>query len=162
MAFVDIDHDDPVQFSSFYNVNGAVGFGGLNMVEDVKVVQFFLHRIYTAIDPAGKPWGTMTIDGKVGPVTRAWITKFQIDLRRSNANVLIDGVVDKAGNANNASNWDTSISRTNYTIRLINTNCLIKDTEVYKNLESHPAVPQDVRTIFMQINAAGPPMHYTV
>lgn len=162
MAFVDEDHDDPVKFSSFFNVNGSVGYGGQNMPEDVKVVQFFLHRIYTAVVPKDKPWGTMTVDGKVGPITRAWITKFQIDLRRSNANVLVDGVIDKAGNENNASNWDTSISKTNYTIRLLNTNLLKMDTDVYKRLESHPAVPADVRSMFAAIKAAGPAMHYSV
>ena len=162
MAFVDLDHDDPVKFSSFYNVFGAVGFGGMNLVEDVKVIQFFLKRIFTAVIPDAKPWGEMTVDGKVGPITRAWITKFQIEARKSNANVLIDGLIDKAGNANNASNWETSISRTKYSIRVLNTNLLVKDSEVYKNLETHPSVPQDVRNIFMQIHAVGPPMHYAV
>jgi hypothetical protein len=161
MAFVDLDHDDPVKFSSFYNVNGAVGYGGSNLMEDVKVVQFFLSRFYTVMTDFKKPWGTMTPDGKVGPITRAWITKFQIDARNNNANVMVDGLIDKAGNENNASNWDTSISHTNYAIRILNSNLLKNDTEVYKMLDSHPIVPPDIKMIFLNIHAAGPPMHYS-
>lgn len=161
MAFIDDDHDDPVNFSSFYNLTGPVGFGCINLIEDVKVVQFFLTRMYS-LGLREKPQGNLVVDGKVGPVTRNWIVKFQVDLRKSNSNVLIDGIIDKAGNENNASNWDTSISKTNYTIRLLNSNLLKFDTEVYKTLESHPVVPPDMRIIFGQIKAAGPPMHYSV
>jgi len=50
MAFIDIDTTDPVTNASFYNVDEPVGFGGKNMVEDVKVVQFFLKRVYTGIE----------------------------------------------------------------------------------------------------------------
>jgi len=162
MAFIDEDHDDPQKFSSFYNVNGGVGYGGVNMVEDVKVVQFFLKRIFSVGVAQDRPWGEMVVDGKVGPITRAWIVKFQSNLRKLGGNVLVDGVIDKAGAENNPSNWDTSVSKTNYTIRLLNTNLLKLDTEVYKTLESHPVVPPDVRIIFGQIKAAGPAMHYNI
>jgi hypothetical protein len=35
-----------------------------------------------------------------------------------------------------------------------------RDTAVYKTLSTNPAVPPDVRMIFMQIQAEGPPMTY--
>ncbi|MBK8148929.1 MAG: hypothetical protein IPK58_12155 [Acidobacteria bacterium] len=157
MAFIDLDSDDPVGNASFYNVNSAVGYGCKNLVEDVKVVQFFLKRIYSLDDMREhKPWGEMSVDGKVGPITRAWIIKTQT-LSKS---VLVDGVVDKAGNENNASNWESSISHTRYVIRMMNNHLRKRDTALYKTLSTNPDVPSDVRVIFQQIQAAGPPMNY--
>ena len=157
MAFIDLDSDDPAGNASFYNVNAAVGYGGSNMVEDVKVVQFFLKRLYSLEDmKKHKPWGEMSVDGKVGPVTRAWIMKTQMISK----NVLVDGVVNKAGNEQNPSNWETSISHTKYVIRMINNHLRKHDTAVYKTLPTNAEVPPDMRTIFQQINAQGPPMNF--
>jgi hypothetical protein len=157
MAFIDLDSDDPVGNASFYNVTAAVGYGCKNLVEDVKVVQFFLKRLFSLEDlKERKPWGEMTVDGKVGPITRAWIIKVQT----LSKNVLIDGVVDKAGNEQNPSNWESSISHTKYVIRMINNHLRKRDTAVYKTLPTNPEVPSDVRVIFQQIHAAGPPMNY--
>ncbi len=155
MAFIDLDSDDPAGNASFYNVNSAVGYGGSNMVEDVKVVQFFLKRVY-ALEGMKKPWGEMSVDGKVGPITRAWIMKAQMDSK----NALVDGIVDKAGNESNPSNWESSISHTKYVIRMLNNTLRKRDTAVYKTLSSNPVVPPDMRMIFQQINAAGPPMNF--
>lgn len=158
MAFIDVDSHDSVKFASFYNLNEAVGFGGKNMVEDVKIVQFFLQRYFTAVDSTNKPWGEMVPDGKCGPITRAWITRFQIEMRQSGENVMVDGVMDKANNQ--ADNRIGSISKTGYAIRFLNNVCRKGDTEVYKNLTTHPVVPSDLKLIFLQIQAAGPPMNY--
>jgi hypothetical protein len=161
MAFIDLDSDDPVDNASFYNVNEAVGYGSKNVTEDVKVVQFFLQRVYqTERFGKLKPWGEMVADGMCGPMTRSWITKFQIDVRKFGSNCMIDGVVNKAGNPSNASNWEASISHTHYTIRFLNNVLRKQDTAVYKTLTTNPSVPEDVRLIFQQIHAAGPPMNY--
>lgn len=157
MAFIDLDSDDPVGNASFYNVNGAVGYGGKNLVEDVKVVQFFLKRLYSLEDmKQHKPWGEMVVDGKVGPITRAWIMRTQ----QLSKGVMVDGVVDKAGNEQNPSNWESSISHTKYVIRMINNHLRKRDTAVYKTLPTNPVVPSDMQTIFQQIHAQGPPMNY--
>jgi len=161
MAFIDLDSEDPQGNASFYNVNSGVGYGQPNLVEDVKVVQFFLKRLYTVPSMQDKkPYGEMVIDGKVGPITRNWIVKTQIIATQKGTPALIDGIVDKAGNPQNADNLKTSISHTNYTIRLINTFLRRHDTAVYKTLATNPEVPGDVRTIFQQIQAQGPPMNF--
>ena len=161
MAFIDQDSEDPAGNATFYNVNEAVGWGGKNWEEDVKIVQFFLKRVYTTerYKPR-KPWGDMVPDGKCGPITRAWITKFQQDLRAFGSSCLVDGVVDKAGNPTNSDNWTASISKTHYTIRFLNNVLRKLDTYMYKTLASNPEVPGDLRNIFSQIQAAGPPMNY--
>lgn len=161
MAFIDLDSNDPAGTPSFYNVNTAVGYGCPNMGEDVKVVQFFLQRLFSLPQfVKEKPWGTMTVDGKVGPVTRAWITKGQLICRRDGVNVLIDGIVDKAGNSENASNRESSISHTDYFIRMLNNVLRKSDTAVYKTLDTNPVVPPDLRMAFAQMNAVGPPMNF--
>src|SRR5215475_13867482 len=112
MAFIDNDNFDATD-ASFYNVTAAVGYGCPNIEEDVKVIQFFLQRIFTLPSCVPhKPPGTITVDGKVGPITRAWILKGQTVAKLSHAKVLVDGIVNKAGNPGNPSNETTSISHT--------------------------------------------------
>lgn len=160
MAFIDQDSVDPTG-PTFYNVFSAVGVGCPNMEEDVKVVQFFLQRFFSLTDFKDyKPWGTMTVDGKVGPVTRAWILKSQLVMRHGGVNVSVDGVVDKAGAVPGAGNRESTISHTDYAIRMLNNALRKRDTAVYKSLSTNPEVPEDVREIFKQINAAGPPMNF--
>lgn len=157
MAFIDSDSDNPAGNASFYNVNAAVGYGCENIIEDVKVVQFFLKRCFEATDlKSEKPWGEMVIDGKVGPVTRAWIVKIQ----QLSKNVFVDGIVDKAGNENNPGNWKTSVSHTVCIIRYLNNQLRRHDTAVYKTLTKNSIVPSGMRRIFQQIHAEGPPMNY--
>lgn len=159
MAFIDLDSDDPVGNASFYNVTEAVGMGCKNMAEDVKVVQFFLKRVYTTSEyKPMKPYGEMKPDGLCGPITRSWITKFQLDVRKRGSNCLVDGIVNKAGNVE--SNWESSISHTHYTIRYLNNLMRKLDTALYKTLTTHPEVPADLKLIFLQIQAEGPPMNY--
>jgi hypothetical protein len=161
MAFIDQDSEDPVSNPTFYNVNSGVGYGQKNMEEDVKVVQFFLKRLYSVPSMQDKkPFGEMSIDGKVGPITRNWIVKTQLIIQQKGTAVLVDGVIDKAANPVNGDNLKSSISHTNYTIRLINNFLRRNDAAVYKTLPSNPEVPPDVRAIFQQIHAAGPPMTF--
>lgn len=156
MAFIDRDTDGTGTLT-FYNVSQAVGAGCPNWEEDVKVVQFFLQRIYSRPKYIQyKPWGDMAVDGKAGPITRAWITKFQLDMRRNGVSMSVDGIVDKAGNAE--SNYKSSISHTWYTIRGLNDMMFNNDTAVYKTLSTNPEVPPDVRLIFLQMQGEGPPM----
>lgn len=157
MAFIDIDSVEP-SGPTFYNVNSAVGYGGKNMIEDVKVVQFFMKRFYTVMTDLAKPWGEMVADGKCGPITRAWITRLQLDLRKLGAQCAVDGLIDKAGNA--GGNRTASISHTDYAIRFLNNGLRHEDSEVYKNLTTHPVVPADLKLIFLQIQAEGPPMSF--
>jgi len=160
MAFIDQDSIDP-SGPTFYNVFSAVGYGCPNMDEDVKVVQFFLKRLFSLPDFENrKPWGTMTVDGKVGPITRAWIIKSQMVCKEDGVNMLIDGIVDKAGNTDTDNNRVGSISKTDYIIRMLNNALRKKDSAVYKTLSTNPVVQPDVRLIFMQINAAGPAMNF--
>ena len=71
MAFIDVDTEG-TKTLTFYNVSNAVGYGCLNLEEDVKVVQFFLQRIYSRPKYQElKPWREMSVDGKAGPITRA-------------------------------------------------------------------------------------------
>ena len=157
MAFIDIDSVD-AKTATFYNVNEAVGYGGKNMFEDVKIVQFFMQRFYVAMTDLIKPWGEMVPDGKCGPITRAWITKLQLDLRKLGAQCAVDGVIDKAGNA--GGNRTSSISHTDYAIRFLNNALRHEDSLVYKNLTTHPVGPADLKLIFLQIQAEGPPMSF--
>jgi hypothetical protein len=161
MAFIDIDNVDPTGSATFYNVFSAVGYGCPNQEEDVKVIQFFLQRMFSTPQfSKQKPWGTMTVDGKVGPVTRAWIVRSQMAVRNDGADVAVDGVVDKARNAEDGNNRTSSMSHTQYHIRMLNNVLRKADTAVYKTLATNPVVPADVRMIFMQINAQGPPMNF--
>ena len=161
MAFIDQDSQDPAGSPTFYNLSTAVGLGCDNMTEDVKVVQFFLTRVYkTETFKNLKPNGTMTIDGKCGPITRNWIFKFQLDMRNRGNPVMADGIVNKAGASSSADNFVTSISHTTYTVRLINNVMRKLDQPVYKTLATNQVVPPDLRMIFMQIQAEGPPMNF--
>ena len=157
MAFIDEDSEDPTVNARFYNVTKAVGYGCPNDKEDAMMVQFFLKRIYqTAIMKAKTPKGEMTVDGKVGPITRNWILKFQLDMRNGGYGCTVDGVMDKAGNPANGDNFVASISRTMYTIRLLNNGLRKLDSALYKTLPTNPEVPAELRVAFIQMNAATP------
>ena len=161
MAFIDTDSEDPAGTATFYNLNFAVGHSCPNYEEDVKVIQFFLTRLYSSAALASKkPWGNMVIDGKFGPITRNWIIKTQMICRESGRNVAVDGIIDRAGGPENPSNQTSSISKTMYMIRAINGRLRREDTAVYKSLTTNPVVPPDVQSIFVKIQAEGPAMSY--
>ncbi len=156
MAFIDEDSEDSVEYADFYNVSYAVGMGCRNWDEDVMMVQFFLQKIYEHEDMKKKtPKGTMTVDGKCGPITRNWILKFQLDVRIIEGyNALPDGIVDKAGNAK--SNEITSISNTQYIIRAMNNFLRTKQKPLYRTLPVNAEVPPPLRLAFLQMNAEKP------
>lgn len=157
MAFVDEDSEDPVVNARFYNVSGPVGFGCRNLREDALMVQFFLKRIYlTDVLKAKTPKGNMTVDGQVGPITRNWILKFQLDMREAGSDCFPDGIIDKAGNPDNPDNFTASISKTKYTIRLLNNGLRKFDSAMYKTLPTNPEVPEELRAAFVQMNAIFP------
>jgi hypothetical protein len=159
MAYLDVDSgDDDTENAVFYNLTAAVGYGQKNFTEDVKVVQFFLNRFYSVPKmQSQKPNGDMTVDGKVGPITRNWIVKTQLIAQSKGNQILVDGIVDPAGNAMGGK-WRGGISGTLYTIRLINMFLRTNDSVVYQTLTTNPVVPGDVRLIFQQIQASGPPV----
>lgn len=157
MAFVDEDSEDPNGNARFYNVTKAVGYGCPNDKEDAMMVQFFLKRLYQTKEmKASAPKGEMKVDGKVGPITRNWILKFQLDMRNGGYDCYADGVMDKAGNENNADNYVSSLSRTKYTIRLLNNGLRKLDATLYKTLPTNPEVPAELRAAFAQMNAELP------
>ena len=155
MAFIDEDSEDSIKYADFYNVSYAVGMGCRNWEEDVMMVQFFLQKIYEHEDMRKKtPRGSMSVDGKCGPITRNWILKFQLDVRTDGYDALPDGIVDKAGNAK--SNEITSISNTRYIIRAMNNFLRKKQRPLYSTLPVNPAVPPLLRLAFLQMNAEKP------
>ena len=94
----------------YYNVTMAVGTGRPNTRVDVKMVQYFLMRLFQRWSNR-RPAGPMiAVDGVFGPITRRYIHQFQHMI----PSVLNDGVVDKAlGEV-------SSISHTVYTIVTLN------------------------------------------
>lgn len=157
MAFIDEDSEDPTGNARFYNVTRAVGYGCPNDREDAMMVQFFLKRIYQTKEMKPMtPQGAMTVDGKIGPVTRNWILKFQLDMRNGGYACYADGVINKAGNPENADNYVSSLSRTKYTIRLLNNGLRKLDSKVYETLPTNPEVPAELRAAFSQMNTATP------
>jgi hypothetical protein len=65
MAFIDRANDNDLTEPTFYNLNEAVGVGCKNQDEDVRLVQFFLKRIYLSDAMKERtPKGEMKVDGK--------------------------------------------------------------------------------------------------
>jgi hypothetical protein len=158
MAYIDRSRDGTKSLT-FYNLHRAVGTGCPNLEQDVKVVQFFLLRIYSKPRyQKSKPWGEMVIDGKCGPITRAWIIKFQLDCRSHGINAMVDGIVENAGNLEG--NYKSSISQTWYAIRILNNMMAVNDQAVYESLTTHPEVPTDMKLVFLEIQARGRRMVY--
>jgi hypothetical protein len=157
MAFIDRQNDNDSTEPTFYNLNEAVGVGCKNQDEDVRLVQFFLKRIYlNEAMRARTPKGEMKVDGKCGAITRNWILKFQLDLRNAGRNVFPDGVVNRAQNGA----VNSSLSRTVYVIRYLNTAMRKFEPLIYRTLPVHPDVPPELRLAFLQMQAAGPAMVY--
>ena len=152
MAFIDRDLEDPVRGYPFYNVNFAVGKNCPNYREDVLLVQFFLKRIYkSSMMQSQTPKGEMKVDGKCGPVTCNWILKFQIDMMNFGLKCYPDGVVNKAGNSK--SNNVSSLSKTQYTIRMLNNGLRDLEPGLYKTLAVNPEVPAELRMLFVQMQS---------
>jgi hypothetical protein len=68
----------------FYNVNYAVGLGGVNARLDVLMVQYFLTKLFEAPDWADrKPRPALLVDGISAKVTPQYIAAFQMGVNAS-------------------------------------------------------------------------------
>lgn len=109
-------------FPAIYNVEQSVGLNSVNANGDVRLVQYMLRSIY------GSSAAALTVDGWAGPITATWIKKFQNDAKASGSNILVDGRVDRA------LGQMASISRTVYSILLMNFTLKKKNPAAYRDL----------------------------
>jgi hypothetical protein len=84
-------------FPIIYNVDSSVGRSGANAPDDVALVQWLLHRVYTDNELFSPPEATdIAIDGYIGPHTLLWISAFQGDIHGLGLSCAADGRVDCA------------------------------------------------------------------
>jgi len=115
VAFRDSQKDGKAQLPKhrdnlFYNTDGCVGPPALkartfsftfNREDDIMLVQFFLKKIAANPQVFSRPFfppkehSVMTVDGKHGPITQAWIEKWQVHLHNIGRPVHRDGLVDR-------------------------------------------------------------------
>ena len=127
MGFIDTAPETEIPV--FYNVVHAVGKNCPNMRDDVKLVQYLLKILYDKFPAEYRPQGNMTVDGMCGPITRNWILRFQMDFAKDNPGlILVDGRVDRIRNRN----FYGSISKTQYTLAVLNKNAAKLDAEGWK------------------------------
>jgi len=107
-----------------YNVEQAVGPGAPNANGDVKLVQYLLLGIYR------QTAANLVMDGYIGPITVGWITRFQTDMKKAGNTVLTDGRVDRA------QAYQSSVSKTVYTIMLLNLYLKQHNPAAFANLPS--------------------------
>lgn len=114
MPFIDTcDESDALPY--YYNVVNAVGKNCPNRNDDVKLVQYLLQLFYSnsGFTP---PKGMMRVDGICGPVTKNWITRFQLDVKSFGSPILVDGRIDRARDHHLMG----AVSHTGYTILWLN------------------------------------------
>jgi hypothetical protein len=93
-----LDQTGYPNFPFIYNVGSSVGRGGSNAPDDVALVQWLLHRVYTDSSLFSPPEATdIAIDGYIGPHTLRWIRAVQDDIRDLGVGCVADGRVDCAG-----------------------------------------------------------------
>lgn len=86
------------QETNAYDLSAAVGVGGSNLPNDVRLVQtllkvfFYVHPNATMPAPAGHT--DIAVDGKFGPQTHAHIRQFKALARRDGRNIPPDGKMD--------------------------------------------------------------------
>lgn len=122
----------------------SVGKGGYNYKRsDVQLVQFFLRQFYKnhpelfVLLPKTKSKSNfIIIDGIYGPQTEAGILLYQKSVAEKGTPVKVDGLVDVANSV------ISSISKTTYTIILLNANFRYfgEGKEHIRNLENHPDI----------------------
>ncbi len=142
MAFVDRSLELGEEWTDFpyiYNVTFAVGYGKVNALDDVMLVQYFLKKIWEKISASKpRPSGNLVVDGLMGPITHRWIKNFQSGgtLKEADHNWMVqDGVVDRAVG-------DAVVSgRRIWTILNLNLNFKIKYPELYPILPVAPDLP---------------------
>jgi hypothetical protein len=119
MAFRDTSQITP-RLPHFFNVEQAVGPTGVNGRSDVMLVQYLLRGIYAPHGPA--------VDGWIGPITNAYIKAFQKEIRGRGADVATDGRVDRATSVR------SSITKTVYTILVLNQSLRSIDPNAFKRI----------------------------
>jgi hypothetical protein len=125
-----------------YNVEQAVGPYAPNAAGDVKLVQYMLKHTY------GAPAANLKVDGFIGPTTISWIKRFQEDTKKSGVKVLVDSRIDRAfGQV-------SSISKTVYTILVLNGALLDRNPSAYAALPQH--VPLSAKPKSNPYNPAKP------
>jgi hypothetical protein len=109
MGFIDTTPELPV----LYNVVHAVGENCPNHRDDVMMIQYLLLNFYKTQPKEAAPNGIMTVDGICGRITKNWIRKFQMDLRRTTHSTYVDGRIDRI---RNTQTLQGSISKTYYVL----------------------------------------------
>jgi len=147
MAFVDssleLGEEMDTQYPYIYNVNYAVGYGKINVRDDVLLVQYFLKKIWDKHKyQATPPPGVMKVDGFMGPTTHRWIKNFQsgATMKTPDPTVMFqDGIVNRAV-------ADTLVAGTerSYTIVMLNFNFKVKYPELYYILPIAPDLPPEL------------------
>jgi hypothetical protein len=119
------------QLPVFYNVVHAVGKNAPNAPNDVKLVQYLLMAYYKTTPT--QPTGEMAVTGYCGPVTMRWILDFQMRVNAKLPNaVRIDNRIDRVRN----NSIITSISKTQYTLAILNASVKFRDPSAFVLLPS--------------------------
>lgn len=85
------------KFIPFYNIDNSVGKGGVNVPEDVLLVQFFLSEVAKAgPHPTPPPTTPLPVNGMASPLLNDWIDWFQKAVKTRGKAITNDGKVDPA------------------------------------------------------------------
>lgn len=138
--------------SNYYNVNFAVGANSPNKRDDVMLVQWMLHRVYSDHPLLSPPESApLKIDGWIGRQTIRWITAFQQDMRRAGRTCAVDGRVDSARKAAG------QVSKAPYTILWLNAVFLAANPGVFGDPARDPDAPLELlMALATNSGAAGP------
>jgi hypothetical protein len=124
---------------NYYNVNYAVGYNAPNKRDDVLLVQWMLHRVFTDHPRFVRPEPRdLAIDGWIGPQTIKWIKAFQATIRKNGRPCAFDGRVDSARKS------EGSISKAPYTILWMNSNFEVANPDVFFEPSSDPDCPTEL------------------
>lgn len=137
---------------SFYNVNYSVGSNASNKRDDVFLVQWMLHRVYTDHPMLSPPEvQRLEVDGCIGPQSVKWIKAFQSDMRRAGRTCMLDGRIDSARNVTGA------VSKVPYTILWLNAVFFAANPQIYTDPANDPEAPLELLiALATNTGAAGP------
>ena len=142
---------DPT-FPSMYNVNFPVGKNSPNKRDDVFLVQWMLHRVYTDSPSFTAPDGNdLAMDGWIGPTTIRWITAFQTDVKNKGQSCWVDGRVDRAHAGL------TEVTKTIFTISYLNSYLAAANPSVFGAPATDPEIPQELLSALANNSGADGP-----
>ena len=125
MGFVDVltpAQQSTLPFPFFFNVVRAVGQNCPNLEDDVKLVHYFLIKLYDNSPRLEKPQGKIDFDsGAYSAATENWIIKCQIDINFNlglRPPVAMDKRIDRIINKDNL--FQGSLTKTSYTLAALN------------------------------------------